>query len=347
VLAALHKEDREAEIKEKYKILRRQEMERLLYVALTRARHTLILVSDRELFCSRSDRVSDDAQLKFLRGDYNESSFKTLDALPTVAETCERTIAAWQGQEAAATPALALEPLDETVVIRAREHAVRFIRKQNPSGYDEPADLPLEAAPERISRTTLRSLADNPATLYGAWWHSLLQHFPWKDDPEQWEAVFDAAQQDSPDANRSAREWQLLQESLRVSPLTDFVRRPRAIMHTEFPFLWPINDASCLEGVIDFAAIDLNAGKCLLLDWKTNRITSAKTPSLRTRYLPQISAYWKAVHEITSLQVEAGLYSTATGKLLMFDGAELETEWKRLAKLPAEQMRAAVTPAEL
>ena len=43
VIAALHKEDREEEIKEATKILRRQEMERLLYVAVTRARHTLVL----------------------------------------------------------------------------------------------------------------------------------------------------------------------------------------------------------------------------------------------------------------------------------------------------------------
>ena len=348
VLAALHKEDREAEIKEKYKILRRQEMERLLYVALTRARHTLVLVSDRALFCSRSDRVSDDAQLKFLRGDYKESSCAALDALPATVDACALTTAAWQERPTAATTlAFALDPLDRALVIRARAQAARFIRKQNPSGYEEPADLPPEAAAATISRTALRSLADNPATLYGAWWHSLLQHFPWQDDPKQWQAAFEAAQQDSPDAKRSAREWQLWQESLQASPLIEFLKRPGAVVHTEFSFLWPINDASCLEGVIDFAAIDTDARKCLLLDWKTNRVASPKTDSLRARYLPQIAAYWKAVLEITQFEVEVGLYSTSTGKLLLFEASELQTEWSRLAQLPSEQLSTEVAPEDI
>lgn len=340
VLAALHKEDREAEMKEKYKILRRQESERLLYVALTRARHTLVLVADRELFCSRSDRVSDDAQLKFLRGDYKESSCAVLDALPAALESCEETTGAWQERETSATsPEFTLPPLDEGLIRRARTHAARFPRKQNPSGYEDPPD----AGPE-ISRAALRSLADNPATLYGAWWHSLLQHFPWKDTANEWQAVFEAAQQDSPDAKRSAHEWQLWQKTIPASAMLELVRRARTVVHTEFPFLWPMQGSNCLEGVIDFFAVDPDGGKCLLLDWKTNRIASGGTDSLRARYRPQIAAYRKAVEEITRLKVEAGLYSTSTGELLMFDANDLEEEWSRLAQLPAEEMTREISP---
>ncbi|HEY0370276.1 MAG TPA: 3'-5' exonuclease, partial [Chthoniobacterales bacterium] len=219
VIAALHKEDREAEIKEKYKVLRRQESERLLYVALTRARHTLVLVADRELFCSRSDRLSDEAQLKFLRGDHKESSSAQLDALPAVIEACPNTTAAWQEREAAvATTSRSLTPLNPELVARARAHAARFVRKQNPSGYDEPADLPAET----ISRNALRSLGDNPATLFGSWWHTLFQNFPWEVEPSHWRAAFELLLTSSPDPDRSAHEWKKIEPALRQSPLIDF-----------------------------------------------------------------------------------------------------------------------------
>jgi hypothetical protein len=58
---------------------------------------------------------------------------------------------------------------------------------------------------------------------------------------------------------------------------------------------------------------------------------------LRARYLPQIAAYWKAVSEITKLEVEAGIFATAIGKFMPYDAAELETEWERLRSLPAEE----------
>ena len=45
ITARFASNDREEEIKEATKILRRQEMERLLYVAVTRARHTLVLAA--------------------------------------------------------------------------------------------------------------------------------------------------------------------------------------------------------------------------------------------------------------------------------------------------------------
>ena len=88
----MHKEDREEEIKEATKILRRQEMERLLYVALTRARHTLVLALDRNLFSPVHDRLAADSQLKYLRGDKGESSCVALEALATNARSVSETV---------------------------------------------------------------------------------------------------------------------------------------------------------------------------------------------------------------------------------------------------------------
>lgn len=340
VIAALHKEDREAEIKEAYRILRRQEMERLLYVALTRARHTLVLVSDRELFSARSDRLADESQLKYLRGDRGESSYAVLDALPANAQACAKTVNAWEKKQVApAAPAIAFPPLDEMLVTRARQHAASFIRKQNPSGYDEALELPPRAVPDRAPSRPARSLADNAATLYGSWWHTLFQNYPWKHAAAaHGQAAFEALQPGSPNPARSAREWRLFREAWPDSLLAQFLARPGVIAHTELPFLWRIDDRSCLEGVIDLLFIDPAARRGLLVDWKTNDTTAKAADKLRARYRPQLAAYWKAVREITGLEVEAGLYSTAAGESVAYNADELEREWTRLQSLPPEQL---------
>src|SRR5438094_702853 len=67
-----------------------------------------------------------------------------------------------------------------------------------------------------------------------------------------------------------------------------------------------------------------------ILDWKTNRIERNEIGKLRADYRPQIAAYWKAVTEMTKQQVGGGIFSTATGQLIVYDQTELANEWKRL-----------------
>ncbi len=114
------------------------------------------------------------------------------------------------------------------------------------------------------------------------------------------------------------------------------------VVHTEYPFLWRMNDASCLEGVIDLLLVDPAARRCLVIDWKTNRAEPK-----REKYRAQIAAYWQAVSQITGFEVEAGVFATATGKFLIYPAAELAQEWARLAQLPAEDLRTAVAPDEV
>jgi ATP-dependent helicase/nuclease subunit A len=329
ILAALHKEDREAEIKEAYKRLRRQEMERLLYVALTRARHTLVLALDRSLFSPKTDRAADYSQLKFLRGDHGESSIQILDALPDAANDCADTRASWEERDAAIDIAASeLPPLSAATLDRARANASEFIRKQNPSGYEEPEESAYRAT----------SFADNPATLYGSWWHSLFQRFPWSGDARQWQTAFAAVESSSPDPSRSEREWKLFAQAAPDSELAKFLARPAIVAHTEFPFLWRMNDRSCLEGVIDLLLVDPDDNRCLLIDWKTNAIQARDRDQLSRRYRPQIAAYWKAVREITKLEVDAGIFATAIGEFLAYENGELEAEWERLRRLPPEAL---------
>lgn len=343
VIAALHKEDREEEIREATKILRRQEMERLLYVAVTRARHTLVLALDRNLFSPVHDRLAVESQLKYLRGDKGETSCVALDALATKAEACSKTMrAAAKIIDSSAAPAFAFAPFEPAALAAARARASDFIRKQNPSDYEELPDPPLESVAYRTALPA-RSLADNAATLYGSWWHTLFQHFPWTSGPSQWQTAFSALQPSSPDPDRSAREWELFTSASPTSALPKFLARPAVVPHTEFPFLRRMNERSCLEGMIDLLLIDPAARRALLIDWKTNRIKRREEERLRQQYKPQVAAYWKSVGEITKLEVEAGIFATATGQFVAYETSELEEEWTRLRSLPPEKFAAEVS----
>jgi len=102
-----------------------------------------------------------------------------------------------------------------------------------------------------------------------------------------------------------------------------------------------------LEGLIDSIMINREAGRCLLVDWKTNEVSSSDAEIFRARYRPQLVAYWKAVGEITRLEVEAGLFSTALGRLLLYSAEELQIEWDRLEQLPPAQLEGEIRPDAL
>jgi hypothetical protein len=101
------------------------------------------------------------------------------------------------------------------------------------------------------------------------------------------------------------------------------------------PFFWRMNGNQCLEGIIDLALFRPGDKKWFILDWKTNRIRSLpdEIDKLRKDYRPQIAAYWKAVTEMTKQQVGAGIFSTATGQMIIYDQTELANEWERLRNL--------------
>ena len=96
------------------------------------------------------------------------------------------------------------------------------------------------------------------------------------------------------------------------------------------PFLWAMNDREVIEGIIDLAVFDPAGERWLIVDWKTNRTTRETLPKLRRHYLPQLSAYWKAVTSMLGAPATASLYSTAVGAWLPYETAELCAAWDAL-----------------
>ena len=337
-LVALTKEDFDEEGRALNKAAVQQEMARLLYVATTRARHTLVLAYDKELFLDSKKSIPPTAQLKHFGNKEADlfAQFQTGAAIDL--PTAEATVRSRQKSD----DPLALARVERNERPQALRRAGDFVHKFNPSGYDEAIALALDQSEEVAAArpvALVRSRDDTPATLYGRWWHSLLQEVPWNNGADAADAIFQRRLTSSPDKRRSVNEWKLARENLLgESILRRFLSGAGAHAHAEFPFLWSIDSNACVEGVIDLLVMDGSAGRCLLVDWKTNRIAAGDEEKLRQRYRPQIAAYWKAVREITKLEVEAGIFATATGQFVAYDAGELETEWTRLRALPAEQL---------
>jgi len=330
---AFDRSDR-ADLEDDMKKVQRQEMERLLYVALTRARHTLVLALDTEFFRGKRGVLSD-TQLKWLQADAKEPNSQIISDLPDEGTACELT-AARHRERAPDLVAdnLGVLRLETGWVDIARQRAVSIIETVTPSQFapteEEPSESPsveewIELEPElRPPRI------DNPAKRYGVWWHDFAEQIDWRSEPRKWSETFERNVGESPDVARSRREWQLLQKHIESADGLLRILRDADLVRQEMPFFWKMNH-KCLEGIIDLASFNQKTNGVFILDWKTNRIAADKIDVLRELYRSQMAAYWQAVLELTTARVSAAVYSTATGQLVIYGDDELSEEWRRLS----------------
>src|SRR5437660_12003305 len=167
LIIAFGKEDKSKDLKDAIERAQQQELERLLYVATTRARHALVVVLDQEIFSNSEGKLPRTAQLRRLirdkdaySGEFDQHSStidEVLEPSPTVGHASQK-----DGAE--------IEPLTSRELKRAAKRAWEFVRKITPSALD--SEVPAEV------RT--RSRLDNLAMLYGRWWHKFFERLDWK-----------------------------------------------------------------------------------------------------------------------------------------------------------------------
>jgi ATP-dependent helicase/nuclease subunit A len=328
---AFDRSDR-ADLEDDMKKIQRQEMERLLYVALTRARHTLVLALDAEFFRGKRG-VHSDTQLKWLKADANEPNDSVVTSLSIEAAACEKTAARHkQGTPEPVAECFRALPLETGWVDVARQQAAAILETVTPSQFapkEQPGETPDTEEWIEIEPELRQPRVGNPATRYGIWWHEFAQKIPWHSQQDAWQTVFETNLSDSPEPARSKREWKLLTKYAAEHP--GFFG---GSIFAEMPFFWRMDEQKCLEGLIDVALFQPDEEKWFVLDWKTNRVERDELENLRMEYRPQIAAYWKAVTEMTKQPVSAGIYSTAAGELIVYSENELAEEWERLRHLP-------------
>ena len=323
------------ECKEELRQIDRQEMERLLYVALTRAKHTLVFAFDRQFFLNSRGQFHRNSQISLLRAGGGECNCEAVAALSDKARECIET-----RDRQRSTP---LEHVSEQLGTRelgwiddARRHAARFVHTISPSKFAQEQEIEPETAADawiEIEPELRSPRVGNAATRYGIWWHEFAQKIPWHSQRDAWQAAFEANISESPEPARSKREWKLLTKYASNHP--GFFA---GNIFPEMPFFWRMDEQKCLEGLIDVALFHPDKKEWFVLDWKTNRLEQDELENLRVEYRPQIAAYWKAVTEMTKRPVSAGIYSTATGELIVYSENQLEEEWDRLRNLPLDDL---------
>lgn len=296
--------------------------ERLLYVAMTRARHTLVLADEEALFSESSGAQSQFSLGKILLADDttepNRSAWDNLSTKPT--EELQLS-GGWLPEETSVRP----HPSNSTspLLTEARMTASSFPRRVTPHSL---AKMPSPEEPEARVEENLDAdrpelPAQTPATLYGTWWHELMEAISWDLPESDLHEIYQRQLGVSPDPGRSAREWKLLLNS----DLYQSLRQPGLIHRAEIPLLWQKSAELVVEGVADLAVWHQETSTWRLIDWKTNRLTGTPREGLASlveEYEPQVQAYldaWRAFFPKAE-RFEGWLYSTQLGQGIMVGG---------------------------
>lgn len=279
----------------------RQEMQRLLYVALTRAKRTLVLTDDHTLFPAK----------KANRSFADLLGMMDLDGFPIFTRAWNNLESTLQPGPPPATPTVPLvlprlAPLSLADMESASAHARQVARRVLPYQLGEAMTLTERSLAEP---ETERSAGAEAARAYGIWWHETVELTDWRDDERMQIDRWHSHAEISPDERRARREGIRLFES----ELAQRLRNPKLVIHREMPILWRRSEGECVEGVMDIAAWDPERNHWLIVDWKTNLTGPDGHEHLRAMYEPQLRAYAEALHEISGAPVEAGLHVAATG----------------------------------
>lgn len=275
----------------------RDEVARLAYVALTRAKRGLYLVDDAAFFEESDPSLG--AILNLTASGCSRTWWEQLPAFEPVTEVGEVS--------APVAPPLILTPDWEA----AKAAATPNMTRTTPSALANSS-----GAPQTVATDPEPTLARADGTAYGLWWHQVMDTAPW---PAGSDAVRDhglAALAGAEDPTRAGEEWAAFCASELFAQLTVRGRQVR----TEVPFFWR-DGATLYEGFIDLLA-QLPGGAWLVIDWKTDRLAASPdeaAKALLARYEPQVRVYRCALRDLLAAPVQAALYSTVLGRALGLD----------------------------
>ncbi|MFZ5807516.1 MAG: UvrD-helicase domain-containing protein [Verrucomicrobiota bacterium] len=274
-----------------------QEHQRLLYVSLTRARHTLILIDDHLLFENDQDSFG--------------LCLPSLEKLPREVSQDARAFSA-----ECSSP-----PFEEKIISLAAQDFARaqnfpFMQRLLPhalgkdiSSAEEPEQRLLELPKDAEQSFAEASVS---ALNYGLWWHRLCETLPWHRSFGAWNAHFENHLAQSPTPERAQKEWKLFLNSDLVQNIVAHAKNK--IFHAEMPFLHPVDTAQCIEGVIDLAIFDPQHSSWLVIDWKTDVVDVDERNFFKEKYAPQLQAYSQALHTLSHSSTQTTLYSTYLGE---------------------------------
>jgi len=238
---------------------------RLLYVTLTRARHTVLFPA---------------AEYKDTKDSFREASGFDLTEiaevetpLPLIRQTTEKH---WKQIDL---------PIGTDFSLAARRslEVPDLIRPHALAKDDEVAE----------SQFTEESGAYH----YGRWWHLWVEGFPWQATPREQEEYSQSIEPNLPFAERARRET----ANFLRSPEIDEIISAGEWFRLEVSYSFPLTAAQWIEGVIDLV-VGTRSKEIWVIDWKTNQKQGQETDAtfavdLREKYLPQLESYRSVIEQ--------------------------------------------------
>lgn len=282
--------------------LRRRELhQRLLYVALTRVKHTLVLLDD-EPWWEPVNRTGD------LFGDLLCAGAEGVNRAPWLGVPT-----ALASVDHVADPAVE-SPISAAPLSRSLTPPSKFWRRVTPSSLQEHGAPPARNEPDQLSNPEFPEEARwrDPAA-YGNWWHNMMEFAPWVEGEDAMRIHFQNALKECP-ASRKQRAFREV-EAFGKSSLAAKLWSGEWRVFTEVPFLRGDSSRKIgYEGYIDLLAVRRGSREWLVVDWKTDRVDSADPANaLRRMYGPQLAVYRNALSEHLGPNGKSGLYSTVGG----------------------------------
>ena len=275
---------------------RRRELVRLLYVALTRARRTLVLPWGADFAPPEEN-------------SFAELWGATMEKIGALEFTAELVPSPANGQPVdvveLAAPAAPVEfpVLPQRILPHQLANAPDPVRAaRHESALDEP--LPVRGGEDAID--------------YGVWWHETMESLPWPADDA---AVTEYGTQALRQAEalgfraRGEEEW----TRLRASAAWTELRSARWTRLAEIGIFAPLRKEGWIDGVIDLVLHDAAGGELWVLDWKTNRRRAGETDAallarLVAEYTPQLTAYGECLAGFfQGCRVRRLVFSTVAG----------------------------------
>ncbi|MDX2111004.1 MAG: UvrD-helicase domain-containing protein [Verrucomicrobiota bacterium] len=285
-----------------------EELDRILYVAMTRAKKLLVLVDDHALHPVPKDlKQTFYKRLQLGVGEANHNWWSRLGTeLPL---PMDRRLAYGDLWAEGVGDEVHEIPFDAILHSAHVNQGARWDRVL-------PSSLAIHDHTAAPDGETLQA-GDFPEELgtvdpkvYGIWYHAVMEHLPWADGLDACRASVQATIAAAPGEERGVRELPRFIESELARKLCS----PDWIVCTEVPLFWRSGDRRVVEGIIDLLARRTDGSSWLLVDWKTDQIRSADPArELVERYAPQIGLYAEALESITGKPVEAVIYGTALG----------------------------------
>lgn len=285
--------------------LREEELQRLLYVAMTRSKQTLI-ISDPDI-------------------EGKPTHFNGLIRWSEVRDKLDTKLPKYSAVSSQKPETRYLEQSSDEQRTAFLNWSNRIPERLLPHALAEDGDK----LPEFSLGASERTEPGVGGVEYGSVWHEWVELVPWSKGRAACEVYRSESLlnlQRSGMHSATLRRLEAEVAMLWKSRLFELLLGEGEWFLAEMPFIWPVAQDQWMEGVIDLVVRSKN-GDCWVIDWKTNRALTDESEDefqsrLSSQYRPQLEAYAKiCAEQMKPRSIRCGLYLTTTAGYLNLDVA--------------------------